>query len=133
MVPYTCFTDGCSCEEGEVDENGRVTKKIRIDIRQGHICNKSLNIDLKVISPVMNQIINATAAMRTLISQNSLAVNKTSKEVCNEVHKLIAEKYKGCAYISLTLNQMEFAVFWERGKEYQKLGGINSICPTSEL
>ena len=129
LADYKCgFYSGTKCkgrmvavvEEGEEgDENGRATKKIRIDLRQGHTCNKSLNVDLNVVSPVINQIINATAEMRTLISQKSLAVNKTSKEVCNEVHKLIAEKYKGLAYTGLTLNQMESAVFRERGKEYQ--------------
>ena len=133
LADYKCgFYSGTKCKgrvvatieeemmERDAGDDERVTKKLRIELRQGHTCNKSLDSDLNVVSPVVNSVIDATVEMRTLISQKSLVdVRKSSKEISQEVYKIVANKYSGLAYTGLSLNQMESQVFRERGKEFQ--------------
>ena len=46
--------------ERDAGDDERVTKKLRMELRQGRTCNKSLDLDLNVVSPEVNSVIDAT-------------------------------------------------------------------------
>jgi hypothetical protein len=73
LADYKCgFYSGTKCKgrvvatikedmmERDAGDDERVTKKLRMELRQGRTCNKSLDLDLNVVSPEVNSVIDAT-------------------------------------------------------------------------
>jgi len=129
LADYKCgFYSGTNCrgrlraivEVEQDDENdGRAIKKLKMEIRQGHTFNKSIDDTLNPTTITVDNVIDATLEMKTLVAQKALTeMRKNAKQICNEIQKEVSLKYCGLGYVGLTMNQLEAAVFRERGKEY---------------